>query len=330
MSEQQIFNGNLALKKTPRVVVIPPNETVRGRKLRVAAYVRVSSNSSDQLNSYAAQNAHYTELITSNSDWDFVDVYADKGITGTSAEKRDDFQRLLQDCRRGRIDLVLTKSSSRFARNTKESLEAARELKALGYDGQRPWNKNMVARILENRKYLGEDGYPQIIPAELFEKVQRRRQSQIPSSQKTPGQKALKCLCGGMPPAYVEAQVRNILNHLIRCPEEVTCGKTMKDSQEVRGLRRELETLLQDPPVDEERAKELTFEIATIQLNGVGPEEYETERLQRLFQRRQPMAELDAELLHESVRKITYSGDKTTVLLKNNQSFEGGRTNERK
>ena len=63
------------------------------------------------------------------------------------------------------------------------------------YDGQRPWNKNMVARILENRKYLGEDGYPQIIPAELFEKVQRRRQSQIPSSQKTPGQKALKCLC---------------------------------------------------------------------------------------------------------------------------------------
>lgn len=104
----------------------------------------------------------------------------------------------------------------------------------------------------------------------------------------------------------------------------------MKDSQEVRGLRRELETLLQDPPVDEERAKELTFEIATIQLNGVGPEEYETERLQRLFQRRQPMAELDAELLHESVRKITYSGDKTTVLLKNNQSFEGGRTNERK
>ena len=59
-------------------------------------------------------------------------MYADKGITGTSAEKRDDFQRLLQDCRRGRIDLVLTKSSSRFARNTKESLEAARELKALG------------------------------------------------------------------------------------------------------------------------------------------------------------------------------------------------------
>lgn len=198
------------------------------------------------------------------------------------------------------------------------------------YDSQRSWNKNMVARILENRKYLGEDGYPKIIPAELFEKVQRRRQSQMPSSQKTPWQKALRCLCGGTPPANVEAQVRNILNRLIRCPEEVTCGKTMKDSQEVRNLRRELETLLQDPPVDEGRAKELTFKIAAIQLKGIGLEEYETERLRRLFRRWPPMQELGAELLRESVRKITYSRDKITVLLKNNQSFEGGRTNEQK
>ncbi len=87
---------------------------------------------------------------------------------------------------------------------------------------------------------------------------------------------------------------------------------------------------MQDPPVDEGRAKELTFEIAAIQLDAIGPEEYETERLQRLFQRRQPMAELDVEFLHESVRKITYSRDKITVLLKNNQSYEGGRTNEQK
>lgn len=102
------------------------------------------------------------------------------------------------------------------------------------------------------------------------------------------------------------------------------------DSGPLRDLRRELETLLQDPPVDEGRAKELTFEIAAIQLDAIGPEEYETERLQRLFQRRQPMAELDVEFLHESVRKITYSRDKITVLLKNNQSYEGGRTNEQK
>ena len=128
--EKETVNGSLALK-SPRVVVIPANTLKQTRKLRVAAYARVSSNSEDQLNSFAAQNAHYTELITSNPDWEFVDVYADKGITETSAEKRDDFQRLLADCRRGRIDKILVKSSSRFARNAKECLEAVRELKAL-------------------------------------------------------------------------------------------------------------------------------------------------------------------------------------------------------
>ena len=132
MDEQKKTSGSLALNGAPQVITIPPSDTVRGRKLRVAAYARVSSNSEDQLNSFAAQNAHYTELITDNPEWEFVDVYADKGITGTSAEKRDDFQRLLADCRRGRVDKILVKSSSRFARNAKECLETVRELKALG------------------------------------------------------------------------------------------------------------------------------------------------------------------------------------------------------
>ena len=130
MSRLESIDGSLALV-SPRVITIPANTSAQARKLRVAAYARVSSNSEDQLNSFAAQNAHYTELITSNPDWEFVDVYADKGITGTSAEKRDDFQRLLADCRRGRIDKILVKSSSRFARNAKECLEAIRELKTL-------------------------------------------------------------------------------------------------------------------------------------------------------------------------------------------------------
>ena len=78
--EKETVNGSLALK-SPRVVVIPANTLKQTRKLRVAAYARVSSNSEDQLNSFAAQNAHYTELITSNPDWEFVDVYADKSIS---------------------------------------------------------------------------------------------------------------------------------------------------------------------------------------------------------------------------------------------------------
>ena len=107
MDEQKKTSGSLALNSTPRVDHHRAQQPhVRDRKLRVAAYARVSSSSEDQLNSFAAQNAHYTELITANPEWEFVDVYADKGITGTSAEKRDDFQRLLAGCRRGRVDKI--------------------------------------------------------------------------------------------------------------------------------------------------------------------------------------------------------------------------------
>ena len=76
--------------------------------------------------------------------------------------------------------------------------------------------------------------------------------------------------------------------------------------------------------MDEDRARELALRLAELQLNTIGPEEYETERLQRLFQSRSPMSELNQELLHESVRHITYAGRRVTILLKNHQTMEGG------
>ena len=111
---------------------IEATEKQQDIKLRVAAYARVSSASDDQLNSFAAQNRYYADLISGKENWSMVDIYADEGITGTSAEKREDFQRLLADCHRGLIDRILVKSISRFARNTTECLETIRELKALG------------------------------------------------------------------------------------------------------------------------------------------------------------------------------------------------------
>lgn len=133
MANKKLTDGSMALQdKQCRVITIEATEKPRDIKLRVAAYVRVSSASDDQLNSFAAQNRHYVELISSKENWSLVDIYADEGITGTSADKRADFQRLLADCRRGLIDKILVKSISRFARNTKECLEAIRELKALG------------------------------------------------------------------------------------------------------------------------------------------------------------------------------------------------------
>lgn len=128
-------DGNLALEQQ-RVIVIPAHDELVARKLRVAAYARVSSSSEDQLNSYRVQNQYYSELISSNPDWEMVDIYADEGITGTSVEKREDFQRMMCDCRKGKIDRILVKSISRFARNTKDCLAAVRELKELGVSVQ--------------------------------------------------------------------------------------------------------------------------------------------------------------------------------------------------
>ena len=128
-------DGNLALEQQ-RVIVIPAHDEIVARKLRVAAYARVSSSSEDQLNSYRVQNQYYSELISNNPGWEMADIYADEGITGTSVEKREDFQRMMQDCRKGKIDRILVKSISRFARNTKDCLAAVRELKELGVSVQ--------------------------------------------------------------------------------------------------------------------------------------------------------------------------------------------------
>ncbi|MDV9524089.1 recombinase family protein, partial [Clostridioides difficile] len=98
----------------------------------MAAYCRVSSDSADQRHSYATQIKEYTERINGHAGWELVDVYADEGLTGTRMDKREDFNRMLADCRKGRIDKVLVKSISRFARNTVDTLNFTRELRSLG------------------------------------------------------------------------------------------------------------------------------------------------------------------------------------------------------
>jgi DNA invertase Pin-like site-specific DNA recombinase len=113
-------------------ITIIPAKNRSEEIIRTAAYARVSSDSEDQLNSFATQIRYYTEMLQNSTNTVFVDMYADEGISGTSAEKRTEFQRLISDCRKGKIDRVLTKSISRFARNTKDSLKTARELKTLG------------------------------------------------------------------------------------------------------------------------------------------------------------------------------------------------------
>ena len=115
-----------------RVTRIDPSTRCEIEKKKVCAYCRVSRNTADQLNSYARQIRVYTDLIRRNPDWQMVEIFADEGITGTSASKRPEFQRMLKLCEQKQIDLIITKSISRFARNTMEALDIVRKLKILG------------------------------------------------------------------------------------------------------------------------------------------------------------------------------------------------------
>ncbi len=104
------------------------------RQLRVAAYCRVSTKQEEQLNSYDVQKRYYTEKINAEPKWTLVGIFADKGITGTSTKKRDEFNKMIRLCKKGKVDMIIVKSISRFARNTVDCLTHIRTLKELGVD----------------------------------------------------------------------------------------------------------------------------------------------------------------------------------------------------
>ena len=116
----------------PVAKLIAPTTKQEIPKLRVAAYCRVSSNSADQRNSFATQEHVYTKYIAEKQEWELVDIFADEGLSGMKADNRPEFQRMIRMCELHQIDLILTKSVSRFARNVKEALSYTRKLKLLG------------------------------------------------------------------------------------------------------------------------------------------------------------------------------------------------------
>ena len=125
-------------KKITTIPAIKPmfssQATVEGRKRRVAAYARVSTDSDEQFTSFEAQVDYYTRYIAEHSEWLFVKVYADEGISGTSTKHRVGFNEMIEDALAGKIDLIVTKSISRFARNTIDTLTTVRQLKEKGIE----------------------------------------------------------------------------------------------------------------------------------------------------------------------------------------------------
>ena len=125
---------NKNVRVIPATKPLAKPEDALARPLRVAAYCRVSTEMEEQLNSYAVQTSHYAEKIKSTPNWEFAGVFADKGISGTGVKNRDEFNRMIRYCKRGRIDMILTKSVSRFARNTLDCIKYIRTLKEIGVD----------------------------------------------------------------------------------------------------------------------------------------------------------------------------------------------------
>ena len=425
MDEKRLVDGATALaEKQSRVIKIEPAERPQNVRLRVAAYTRVSSDSEDQLNSFAAQNRYYTELISGKAEWRMVDIYADEGISGTSVAKRDDFQRMMADCRRGLIDQILVKSISRFARNTKDCLQNIRELKELGVNvrferegidtvnvsselitaiyaafaqkesesisGNMRWsyqrrmesgtflppstpygyriinkkieidperaviickifqwylngiskeqiayklnkagvlsNQNKAWRaggihyILTNERYIGDSLWQKTYTTEAIPAVRHRNT----------GAREQYYVEGTHPP-IISKEVFTKVQILIQMRKE-NYGKS--PSETIHPLSRKatpathsktqeaLDNALEQQPIDEDNAKTLILRLAAEQYAALGNEEYETNRLRRLFSAFECVAELNADLLKSTVSEVLVTRQNVKLRLKNGQIIE--------
>lgn len=189
----------------------------------------------------------------------------------------------------------------------------------VSYDGDKAWNKNMIARILGDRRYVGTDVYPQILLCEEFEAAESIRTSKISTDTRSEARRLLYKLSDKRPAAQTEADVLGIINALIHDPSLIKEPKTAPEVTETFELQQAFDNLLLVQPIDEVRAKQLIFQMASVQYSAVDNSEYETARLQRIISKREPQTELDADLLAKVVDKVIVNRISTQVILKNGQ-----------
>lgn len=198
--------------------------------------------------------------------------------------------------------------------------EIAEQMSKTGlvYDEGKSWNKNMVARILENVKYTGADNYLKLVDIKLFEAADEKRQTKQRLPERTPAQKALKRICSKAPTPEIEQQVTHMLGKLAEQPERITQPeRTSKPTY--TNTQAELDEVLNIQPLNEDAARSLIFKLAQEQYDAIGNEEYETERLRRLFAAFECTAELNAELLQSTVSAVLVTRSVVRLQLKNGQ-----------
>ena len=198
--------------------------------------------------------------------------------------------------------------------------EIAEQMSKTGhaYDEGKSWNKNMIARILENPKYTGADSYPKLVDIKLFEAAAEKRPTKQRLPERTPAQKALKRVCSKLPTPEIEKEVMYLLGRLTEKPERIT-QPTETPAPTHTNTQAELDEVLNTQPLDEDAARSLICKLAREQYDAIGNEEYETERLRRLFAAFECTAELNAELLQSAVSAVLVTRQAVRLQLKNGQ-----------
>lgn len=189
----------------------------------------------------------------------------------------------------------------------------------VAYDVDKAWNKNMIARILGDRRYVGTNVYPPILPRKEFEVAESIRTSKVQTDTRTEAQRLLYKLSDKRPAVRIEADVRGIINALIHDPSLIKEQETVPDATETLELQQEFDDLLLVQPIDEVKAKRLIFQMASAQYSAIDNSEYETARLQKMVSKCKTLTELDADLLAKIVDKVIVNRISTQVILKNGQ-----------
>lgn len=192
------------------------------------------------------------------------------------------------------------------------------------YDADKPWNKNMVARILQDRRYIGDGEYPKIIDDCTFYRADQKRSKKVSGGQVTKAQKILRKKSGCQVTPHLEHEVLYLLNGLAGKPERIEIPSVPIEGNSIgEALQVELEELLGMLPVDEKQARQKLMETTVAMYEAIDPREYETNRLKRIFGQEQRRTELDCNLLEQCVAAVTMNSmGKVKVRLKNDQIVE--------
>ena len=210
--------------------------------------------------------------------------------------------------------------------------ETIRELTAMmngtgvHYDTDKPWNKNMVARILGDARYTGEQGWPQIIKSELFNIVAEKKGKKAPSVQKTEAQTVLRRKCNKRITPHIEQEALYLLNSLASDPGKIIApGEKEGRPAKVALLKDELEELLEQLPVDEDQSRRKLQKVAEAMYEAIDPGEYESDRLRSIFRNEKPRDTLDAKLIGNTISAVLVdSHGRVRIRLKNRQVIGRG------